>query len=211
MISKQPYGRKCSFSCPEGFKLSGPRIKECNGYHGSWSDNNPTICEDVAPPEIICPQDIRTSANPGRNFATVTWNVPKVKDNSGMNVTIWTKPSIRNVEEFKFKLGKTLVSYFAQDPSRNIGYCNFTVEVKDLEKPSVEGCVDPPVFLTADSKGADVEWDEPNIYDNSDVVEIIKSHEFGFFPIGTTKVTYKATDASNNFNICSMNITVQSR
>lgn len=59
--------------------------------------------------------------------------------------------------------------------------------------------------------GANVSWDEPNIFDNSQKVEIMKSHEFGFFAPGTTAVKYTAVDASNNVNVCVLNITVEGK
>lgn len=39
--------------------------------------------------------------------------------------------------------------------------------------------------------------------------QLTKSHEFGFFKIGTTPVKYVALDNHNNSNICIINITVE--
>lgn len=62
-----------------------------------------------------------------------------------------------------------------------------------------------------DKMGANVSWDEPNIFDNSQRVEVMKTHEFGFFSLGTTSVKYTAIDPSNNINTCILNITVEGK
>lgn len=82
--------------------------------------------------------------------------------------------------------------------------------ISDDERPVIEDCDSPPTFLTTQKYGANVTWDDPNINDNSQDVTIIKSHNFGYFPIGTTTVTYTAVDGSGNKNACSINITVES-
>lgn len=50
-------------------------------------------------------------------------------DNSGLNVTLWTKPSIKDITSFKFKIGTTNITYFAQDAFKNTAKCYFIVEI----------------------------------------------------------------------------------
>lgn len=78
-----------------------------------------------------------------------------------------------------------------------------------MEPPTIEECESPPAYLSADKAGANVSWDEPNIFDNSQKVEIHQSHHFGFFPIGSTSVNYTAIDPSKNVHTCIMNITIE--
>nr|XP_023016002.1 sushi, von Willebrand factor type A, EGF and pentraxin domain-containing protein 1-like [Leptinotarsa decemlineata] len=209
-FGKQEYKKKCRIICDDGFKLKGPADKQCIGARGAWdSKYEDTACIDITSPEIMCPDDLVALSLTGKNYAHVSWIEPNVTDNSGLNVTTWMKPVIENITDFKFEIGTTLVTYYAQDAFENKAKCSFHVTVKDEEPPTIENCIDPPPYLTGDQIGANVSWDEPNIFDNSQNVEVARSHEFGFFKVGTTTVTYTATDNSNNTNICRMNITVE--
>ncbi|KRT86167.1 hypothetical protein AMK59_801 [Oryctes borbonicus] len=206
---KQAFGKTCSFSCDEGFEIVGPREKHCTGLYGTWSGKRETKCKDVTKPRIVCPENIRNNTLPGKNYGQAIWLLPNATDNSGINVTLWTKPSIKDMASFKFKIGTTNVTYFAQDMFKNTARCNFIVEIYDNEKPTIEDCEDPPPFLSSEKSGTDVLWDEPNIFDNSQNVNVTKSHEFGFFKTGTTQVTYTAIDLSGNINTCTLNITIE--
>ncbi|KAK4887668.1 hypothetical protein RN001_003939 [Aquatica leii] len=207
--SKQSFGKKCVYKCKNGFKLKGPTERVCSGRHGVWSNkSNQSVCEDVTPPSLVCPPNIQGVTNADRNYGTVFWMEPNVTDNSGLNVTVWLKPAIANITEFRFKIGQTKVTYFAQDAFQNQAKCSFTVDIKDSQSPTIEDCIDPVPFLSLTTSGTNITWEEPSIYDNSDFVMISRSHDFGYFEVGTTPVTYTAKDASGNINICTMNITV---
>ncbi|KAK5644039.1 hypothetical protein RI129_007884 [Pyrocoelia pectoralis] len=207
--TKQLFSKKCTYSCQKGFKLIGPTERICTGSHGTWSNKSKqSYCEDITPPALECPSDIVGYTSLDRKFGGATWNTPTVVDNSGLNVTLWLKPAISNIAEFKFKIGRTKLTYFAQDAFRNIAQCSFSVEIKDVQAPTIEDCLDPIPFLSTDNTGANVTWDEPNIFDNSGFVKITQSREFGYFNIGTTPVTYTAYDASGNSNTCTLNITI---
>lgn len=109
-----------------------------------------------------------------------------------MNVTVWTQPAVKNITELKFEIGKTNVTYYAQDVFQNDAKCSFHVTVKgrfrqcknhyvyylgyvaDEEPPVIENCENLPVFLSSDPNGANLTWDEPNIFDNSQKVKVQK-------------------------------------
>lgn len=42
----------------------------------------------------------------------------------------------------------------------------------DNEPPVIENCENPPVFLSNDPLGTNITWDEPNIFDNSQNVQV---------------------------------------
>lgn len=83
----------------------------------------------------------------------------------------------------------------------------------DREPPTIENCVDPPIFYTDPDNGlANVTWDEPVFYDNSRIsVRVDQSHQPGrdLFPVGRTKVFYNATDKYGNRASCVLNVTVE--
>ncbi|KAJ8940401.1 hypothetical protein NQ318_009330 [Aromia moschata] len=122
---------------------------------------------DVTSPKIICPENITTNTLLGKKYGHVVWIEPNATDNSGLQVTVWKIPVIENIPEFKFQIGRTPITYFAQDAYHNKAKCTFYVTVKDDEPPTIEDCVSPPTFLSSDPNGANVTWDAPNIYDNS--------------------------------------------
>ncbi|KAH1026828.1 hypothetical protein HUJ05_000441 [Dendroctonus ponderosae] len=207
---KQEFGKTCKIICNDGFKAAGSTVKTC-GNHGLWGrkQEENTVCTDSTPPDLECPQNISASAVPGTNYGQVSWTEPNITDNSGLEVSTWLKPAIVNVTEYKFSIGLTPVTYFAQDPFHNAIKCKFFVEILDQEPPVIEECINPAPFLVSPHAQENISWDEPNIFDNSQNVSITKSHEFGRFPIGTTLVTYTAKDPSGNLNICNLNITVE--
>ncbi|ENN79605.1 hypothetical protein YQE_03956, partial [Dendroctonus ponderosae] len=196
---KQEFGKTCKIICNDGFKAAGSTVKTC-GNHGFWGrkQEENTVCTDSTPRDLECPQNISASAVPGTNYGQVSWIEPNITDNSGLEVSTWLK------QEYKFSIGLTPVTYFAQDPFYNAIKCKFFVEIlgEFLQVPVAIGTGIP----FASRSGTP---NEPNIFDNSQNVSITKSHEFGRFPIETTLVTYTAKDPSGNLNICNLNITVE--
>ena len=120
-----------------------------------------------------------------------------------------------------FPLGTSAVSYAAEDIARNTGYCNFSVVITDNVPPAYT--VTAPVSYTAPLTSvatvipnggtitqrndqnlcsAVVTWTPPTI-STSDVcggaVAVSADRLPGsVFPVGTTVVTYKVTDARGN-------------
>ncbi|XP_018575822.1 sushi, von Willebrand factor type A, EGF and pentraxin domain-containing protein 1-like [Anoplophora glabripennis] len=164
----------CIITCNDGFKIIGPSEKRCMS-HGTWNSKfEDTYCIDVVPPKLECPQNITTNTLFGKKYGQVHWQHPHVTDNSGLEVLVWVKPAMNNISDFKFQIGKTPVIYFARDAFHNTAKCRFFVLVEDNEMPLIENCVNPPPFLTGDSNGSNITWEEPYIYDNSQEVKVNK-------------------------------------
>jgi hypothetical protein len=105
------------------------------------------------------------------------------------------------------------VTYRATDESGNSADCSFTVTVTenaDTEDPVISDCpANISVSNDAGSCGAIVNWTAPTATDNSGSVNLTSNFEPGsFFPVGTTVVTYTATDAAGNTATCSFEVTV---
>jgi HYR domain/Domain of unknown function DUF11/CARDB/Secretion system C-terminal sorting domain len=75
----------------------------------------------------------------------------------------------------------------------------------------------PPVFsncptnitLSSSTSTAVATWTAPTAADNCSTPLVLSSHNSGFaFPVGTSTVTYTATDAKGNKSTCSFNVTV---
>ena len=80
----------------------------------------------------------------------------------------------------------------------------------DSTPPLIRNC---PADIVAGNDpglcGAVVTWIEPTVTDNSGYYTVKKTRSPGsFFPLGTTLVTYTATDPSGNRSICKFSVTV---
>lgn len=135
-----------------------------------------------------------------------------VTDNSELNVTVWTKPVVKE-EGIKLILGSHNFTYVAVDVFKNKAKCNFTVTVIDKTPPVLENCFDQE-FYVKNSQVKDkenfIEWEDPIIFDYSNGnLTVNKSLEFGYLSFGVHSVDYKVTDEAGNTNQCSLNITVK--
>ncbi|MBP8791833.1 MAG: HYR domain-containing protein, partial [Lutibacter sp.] len=95
--------------------------------------------------------------------------------------------------------------------------CSFTVTLNDKEKPTIVGLPTNISFNNeVNSCGAVVSWAEPTASDNCDSapsISYVSSPTTGLtlgnaFPIGTTTITYTATDADGNINTGSFSVIV---
>ena len=79
----------------------------------------------------------------------------------------------------------------------------------DTMKPVFERCPQDIVLTTTDSC-AIAQWANPLAFDNCGIFSVTGSHQSGMcFNIGTTTVTYIATDSVDNSSICSFTVTVR--
>lgn len=85
-----------------------------------------------------------------------------------------------------------------------------TIAPGDATPPVIAGCPgDITVRPTPGQCAAVVSWTPPTASDNCGVPSLVASHEPGSsFPVGTTTVTYTATDDASNTALCSFDVTV---
>ncbi|TXC78816.1 HYR domain-containing protein [Luteibaculum oceani] len=108
----------------------------------------------------------------------------------------------------EFPLGSTTVSVTAIDASGNSSSCEIVVEVADVEAPSISCPADISIVAQRDDCDPQIFWEEPVASDNCSV-SVSSSHASGDeFPVGSTTVTYTATDPSGNSTSCSFVVTV---
>jgi hypothetical protein len=166
----------------------------------------------AAPVFANCPAS-QTIATTGPS-AVVVWNAPSVTDNC---YPVVVQQNLNS--GIQFPVGTNTVSYTAKDPTGNVGTCSFTVTVNgpadvctvDPIKPVIANC--PANFfgtVNAAINGAVGYWAAPSATDNcGGGVTLTGSAVSGsIFNIGTTVVTYTATDAKNNTSTCSFNVNV---
>lgn len=159
-----------------------------------------TVVDNIAPVIQNCPANIivKTSSS----TIPVNWNAPELKDNCpGGTLTSSKLPGS------VFPEGTTTVVYTAMDVNGNSAKCSFDVTVVVEAAPIITGC---PIDITVNGNGNcsnQVSWSAPTATGTS--VSMSSSHNPGdIFPVGTTMVTYTATNNQGIKISCSFNITV---
>jgi hypothetical protein len=169
---------------------------------------------DPVPPVITgCPKDVTIITD--QNTAIHTWTAPTAVDNcAGTPVFATTKASGSS-----FPLGVTEVIITAKDVSNNQGECRFKVNVQkvtpigvclatDNAGPSITNCPTNRTLSTQNGSAVAV-WNEPTVIDAClPILSCASANSGQRFPVGTTTVTYTATDSKNNVSTCSFTVTV---
>ena len=159
---------------------------------------------DTENPVITCPTNLVLAADAGRcDRSNVTFTV-SATDNCGVPNLV-SSPASGSV----FPEGVTTVTNTATDASGNLSRCTFTVTVVDTQYPVIT-CpsnlvlgVDPGRCNRTNVTFA------VGVTDNCSVTNLAYSPASGStFPMGVTRVTCKAADASGNVSLCSFTVTV---
>jgi subtilase family serine protease len=163
---------------------------------------------DSLPPVISgIPEDIEVSNDPDKCGAIVEWTVPTVDDNCDISSF---EQSAGPENGSLFPVGDTMVEYAATDTSGNTTTASFTVTVNDTQVPVISGM--PEDIVVNNDAGlcsANVTWDAPSAADNCDVDSFASNWDPGdAFPVGTTIVTYTATDIHGNKQTASFEVVV---
>jgi hypothetical protein len=175
--------------------------------HGNPTTASFTITVlDNQPPVITgCPADITVNAATGRCDAIVNWNPPFVGDNcSALGVSVTTT----HIQGSVFPVGTTAVTYTAIDHAGNRTTCTFNVTVVDAEKPTISI---PAITVSNDAGacGAVVNPGTPVTADNCGVTPATHDGSAnGFYPVGTTTVTWTVKDIHGNEQTATQLITV---
>jgi hypothetical protein len=166
------------------------------------------IVRDTTPPTISCPGEVVASTDTGRCSTAVGYTVSANDDNPGVSFTC--SPASGSI----FPKGTTSVSCIATDGASNTANCEFTVRVVDREFPVIT-C--PPDITIAGnilgSCGAIVAVGSATATDNCSGVEVggLRNHGGALtdpYPLGTTTITWTATDGAGNSSSCLQLITV---
>eukprot|EP00057_Strongylocentrotus_purpuratus_P026271 XP_011680745.1 PREDICTED: hyalin-like [Strongylocentrotus purpuratus] len=160
---------------------------------------------DTTAPTITCPDDVSGTLAAGQSSVSLAWVEPSATDLSG-DVTVTASHSLGD-----YSIGQVNVTASATDSSGNQASCFFLVTVTDMQDPTISSC--PPSQSVNTDSGlatAVVSWTPPTASDNSGSVSLTSDYSSGNpFPIGSTRVTYTATDGSgNSVMTCTFDIAV---
>ncbi|MEN9969349.1 MAG: hypothetical protein RIR94_1546 [Bacteroidota bacterium] len=173
-------------------------------YYGSISDQLQVTSVAVNPNvSITAPADLSVSANSNCQATIPSIGTPVANVDCG-SVTI------TNNAPAAFPLGNTTVTWTATDAAGNTATATQVITVVDNTAPTIAGI--PANITTGNTAGscnATVTWTAPTAADNCAGVTLTSSHASGsVFALGTTTVTYTATDAAGNSTNASFSVTV---
>ncbi len=176
---------------------------------------NPTCpaTDNIAPVFTNCPANQTLSTQNGSVAAT--WTTPSVSDDC---YPIVVQQNFNSGQ--LFQVGTTTVVYTARDAKNNTSTCTFTITVNgpadicaagtDNIKPVIRNC--PANFFGVVNNainGAVGVWRAPSANDNCGFVNLTTTATSGqIFPVGTSPVTYTATDARGNTSTCQFNVLI---
>ncbi len=162
-----------------------------------------TVIDNVAP--VVTTNSIQIVLNTeGKATLTASQLTNTVSDNCGIATVIVDKTDFDCSH-----LGENIVSVTATDNAGNTTVAQATVIILDQSNPVITGIPSNIVYQEVDNDcGQVINWAAPQATDNCSV-SLTSTHQPGaFFPIGTTTVTYTATDLVGNSVSESFDVTV---
>eukprot|EP00730_Choanoeca_flexa_P008106 TRINITY_DN12443_c0_g1_i9.p1 TRINITY_DN12443_c0_g1~~TRINITY_DN12443_c0_g1_i9.p1 ORF type:complete len:1632 (+),score=285.35 TRINITY_DN12443_c0_g1_i9:557-4897(+) len=137
------------------------------------------------------------------------WLPSNMRDNSGFAVRV-VSPDPQDVLQVELQGAEytiTIADVYGNERSEKL-----TVHVQDTTPPVVRCPSLNPVVAQRGSAEAVVQWDLVEPTDNFAMPTYTLTHNSGdVFPVGTTEVTLRAIDNSNNIASCRFNVVVEPR
>ena len=178
--------------------------------HGNTGNDSFTVkVVDTTAPIVSVPADLTREANgPGGALVTFTTSATDGVDGPLTPVVILCTPASGSL----FPLGKTTVTCNASDISGNSGHASFAVTVVDTTAPRLN----VPTAITMTSQTSLPASDSTiaaflasaNASDLVDGKVLVTNDAPASFPIGSTTITFTATDKSGNKTVASSSVTL---
>jgi hypothetical protein len=171
---------------------------------------------DTAPPTIACPANIGVTAPDGACDATVDVGTPAT---TGSGVTVTSTRSDGEAIDAPYPGGTTTIVWKATDSDDRTVSCTqtVTVTVNDAIAPTITAPPDVSIATPPGTAGScglvvgETELGSPVSDDNcSASVKVSRTGipAGNFFPVGTTTITYTATDSAGNTATATQHVTV---
>ncbi len=185
-------------------------------YTATDNNGNSLTCSftvkviDNQPPVINCPPTKQLSATAAAGTCSQIVPLPTFTDNSGKIPTIVSSNGVNpnNV----YPAGKTVINFTVSDEAGNTASCSFDIIVKITDKPTLTAVTDITLSTDPnDCKGTLPATAKPSATDacGNNTVTVTQNPNLTTFPIGTTTVTFTATDTYGNTSTTSFKVTVK--
>lgn len=168
---------------------------------------------DSQEPLLICPVDLTVPNDTGLCSAVVNdFGFMSAWDNCS-GITVNLEPGGLPPGS-AFPVGKTTNTYTFTDAVGNSSACTFDITVTDEEDPIMTCPSNITAYTTLGQCNANVTIPLATATDNCSVSSITNDFNAGgsnasdSFPLGTTYITFIATDAAGNTDSCTMEVTV---
>jgi|GEM_PF-2640173 len=187
---------------PTSFSLGSTMITwTATDFSGnSATDTQSVTVSDTTPPSITAPLDV--VASPTGALTPVNLGEPSVTDLVDSSVVVTNDAS-----QGGFPAGITTVTWTAVDDFGNVGTATQMVTITDGSAPSIIA----PADITIEATGSltSVELGYPVVSDNEDPSPVLTNNApLSGLPVGTTIVTWTATDFSGASATATQTITV---
>ncbi len=171
---------------------------------------------DTELPVITCPaSNVIRNTDPGvcDHLAIGADLDPLITDNCQISMIVNTYNGANSLDGAVFSKGKTAVTWVATDIQGNTNTCTYHIKIRDREAPIFDNCpADTTLTIPAFTGGSYHTWAALTATDNC--VSPNKLTVSGlplsgsYFSLGTTAVSWTATDKSNNDAFCDFTVTV---
>ncbi|MDX6443631.1 MAG: hypothetical protein QOH71_705 [Blastocatellia bacterium] len=166
---------------------------------------------DTERPTITCPANISRNTDPGTCSATVS--VMATATDNCSSPTVSGSRSDGQAVNAPYPQGTTTITWRATDTAGNYSECTSTVTVADHENPVISCPGNITVNEVPGTCAANVNPGTPTASDNCGSPTVTGSRGDGKpvsdpYPVGTTTITWTATDGSGNHSSCTQTITV---
>ena len=215
-ITTQTSGLASGSVFPVGVTTNTFMVTDASGNTATCSFTVNVI--DTEKPVITCPGNINVNNDLSVCGATINFNTPVGTDNCPNPVTTQI---LGLASGSVFPVGITTNIFVVTDANGNTASCSFTVTVNDTEKPIIPLCPQSQFLNAIDPTcSALATWVIPIPTDNCGILSFtyttapptpiieISGNASGDFGVGTTVLTYLATDLYGNTATCQFSITV---
>ncbi len=163
---------------------------------------------DNQSPIINCPPNGAITVPADTLTCGATIPLPTMTDNSGKPPTIVTKTGVQP-NDF-YLAGIYNISLIVKDSTGNQATCNYVITVKDKDKPTITAPADITISTLPNSCFGQLSMPQPSVADGCNTIKptVKITPTMTDFPLGTTILTFTATDTDGNTATATMKVTV---
>ncbi|MCB9235628.1 MAG: HYR domain-containing protein [Bacteroidia bacterium] len=161
--------------------------------------------EDTVPPVAVCMDTTLVLNSLGNASLTANDLDGGSTDNCAISSITASQLSFNCTD-----VGANNILLTVTDVNGNSDTCTAVVTVTDTTAPAIANCpLDVTINNTPNNCGSSFNWTAPTATDACGLASLVGDNvPNSFFQVGTTTVTYTATDVNGNVSLCSFDVTV---